>query len=125
VNNGDMIEIGSVDNPIPYYYIMDVLAFPTYREGFGNVVIEASSMGLPTIVADIPGLRDTTDDGVTGLRVMPKNAVALGEAILKLYNDRDLAKTYGENGQQRVAEYFANEIVWSKQLELYLTLCKS
>lgn len=109
----------------PVYMLGDVLILYSYREGFGNVAIEASSMGLPTIVADIPGLRDTTEDGVTGLRVAPKDTTKLSEAILTLYKNRDLAKTYGKNGQLRVAEHFANEIVWSKQLELYLTLCKS
>lgn len=109
----------------PVYMLGDALVLYSYREGFGNVAIEASSMGLPTIVADIPGLRDTTEDGVTGLRVSPRNETKLSEAILKLYHDRNLARTYGEQGQVRVAEYFANEIVWSRQLELYLTLCKS
>jgi glycosyltransferase involved in cell wall biosynthesis len=109
----------------PVYMLGDALVLYSYREGFGNVAIEASSMGLPTIVADIPGLRDTTEDCVTGLRVAPKDTTKLSEAILKLYKNRDLARIYGKNGQLRVAEHFANEVVWSKQLELYLTLCKS
>lgn len=109
----------------PIYMLGDVLLLYSYREGFGNVAIEASNMGLPTIVADIPGLRDTTEDGVTGLRVSPKNTTKLSEAILKLYNNRDLAEEYGRNGRKRVSQYFSNKTIWSKQLELYLELCKS
>src|SRR5690606_38495259 len=66
----------------PVYLLGDALVLYSYREGFGNVVIEASSMGLPTIVADIPGVRDTTDDNVTGLVVPPKNVPKLSEAII-------------------------------------------
>lgn len=124
-NHPNIHYLGKQIDVRPVYMLGDALILYSYREGFGNVAIEASSMGLPTIVADIPGLRDTTEDGVTGLRVVPKDAVKLSEAILKLYKDRALANTFGKNGQRRVAQYFANEIVWSKQLELYLTLCKS
>lgn len=108
----------------PVYALGNVLVLYSYREGFGNVVIEASSMGLPTIVADIPGLRDTTEDGETGLRVKPKDAVKLSESIIYLYKNRDLQKELGNKGRRRVEKYFKNEVVWSKQLELYNQLCK-
>jgi len=108
----------------PVYTLGNALVLYSYREGFGNVAIEASSMGIPTIVADIPGLRDTTEHEVTGLLVEPRNSGKLSNAIMKLYDDHELVKKLGENGQMRVAHYFSNEIVWSKQLELYLELCK-
>lgn len=109
----------------PVYLLGDTLVLYSYREGFGNVVIEASCMGLSTIVADIPGLRDTTEDGVTGLLVPSKNISKLSEAILYLNSNRSVNETYGKNGNKRVVEYFSNEIVWKKQLELYLNLCES
>ncbi|MDM1295931.1 glycosyltransferase family 4 protein [Sphingobacterium sp. N143] len=103
----------------PVYALGDALVLYSYREGFGNVVIEAASMGLPTVVADIPGLKDTTEDENTGLLVMPRSAIDLSNAILRLYNDKTTVKKYGENGRKRVVKYFSNEVVWSKQLELY------
>lgn len=109
----------------PVYALGNALVLYSYREGFGNVVIEASSMGLPTIVADIPGLRDTTEDGVTGLRVIPRNTSELTKTIFKLSKDRTLAIKYGKQGRSRVISNFTNELVWSKQLELYLSLWKS
>ena len=108
----------------PVYLLGNVLVLYSHREGFGNVVIEAASMGLPTIVADIPGLKDTTVDGETGLRVLPADAKKLCNAILRLYNDRELVNSYGAEGRARVTKYFSNEIVWSKQLDLYLKLCE-
>jgi len=103
----------------PVYALGDALVLYSYREGFGNVVIEAASMGLPTIVADIPGLRDTTEHRETGLLVKSRSAVDLSDAILSLYYNRDMAKEYGKRGRDRVFKHFANEVVWSKQKELY------
>lgn len=123
-NHSNIHYLGKQIDVRPVYALGDALVLYSYREGFGNVVIEAASMGLSTIVADIPGLKDTTEHGVTGLVVKPKNAANLSEAILKLYADRKLNEAYGTKGKIRVNKYFGNEIVWSKQLELYLELCK-
>lgn len=117
--------LGKQENVAPVYALGHALVLYSHREGFGNVVIEAASMGLPTIVADIPGLKDTTENDHTGLLVVPRDPVALSEAILKLYGNKEMAKKYGMQGRARVANYFSNEVVWSKQLELYLKLCKS
>ena len=60
---------------------MDVLMLPSYREGFGNAIIEAAAMGTPAIVSDIPGPIDAISEGVTGLKVPVKDAVALQRAM--------------------------------------------
>lgn len=108
----------------PIYSFGNALVLFSHREGFGNVVIEASSFGIPTIVADIPGLRDTTEHENTGLLVPAKDSKSLSHAILRLYNDREWAINLGQQGQNRVKKYFGNELVWSKQLETYISLCK-
>src|SRR5690606_34727020 len=69
--NENITYLGKQLDVRPVYAIGDALVLYSYREGFGNVVIEASSMKLPTIVADIPGLRDTTENGVTRLIINP------------------------------------------------------
>lgn len=103
----------------PVYSIGNALVLYSYREGFGNVVIEASCFNLPTIVADIPGLRDTTEHFYSGLTVSPKNANELAKAIMWLYNNKESAKELGENGRERAVNFFGNHVIWSKQLELY------
>lgn len=123
-NYANIHYIGKQIDVRPIYAFADALVLYSYREGFGNVVIEASSMKLPTIVSDIPGLRDTTIHKVTGLLVEPQNSVALSNSILQLYSDPSLRIKYGENGRKRILQYFSNEIVWSKQNELYKQLCK-
>lgn len=108
----------------PVYALGDALVLFSHREGFGNVVIEAASMNLPTIVADIPGLRDTTEHQHTGLIIEGMNAEKLSEGIMELYLNESYSKELGKNGRIRVEEYFKNEIVWSRQLDLYKSLCR-
>mgnify|MGYP003296106054 CR=1 FL=1 len=63
---------GWVDNTECYYAAMDVFVFPTYREGFGSVTIEAEAMGVPVVVSDVPGPQNAIIDGVTGYKVPSK-----------------------------------------------------
>ena len=67
-----------------YYAAIDVLILPSYREGFGNVVIEAGAVGTPAIVSHIPGPIDTIDPGVTALTVPVKDAKALADAMERM-----------------------------------------
>ena len=60
-----------------YYAAIDVLVLPSYREGFGNVVIEAGAVGTPAIVSRIPGPVDAIEEGVTAFTVEPANVVDL------------------------------------------------
>ena len=89
-----------------YYAMMDVLVLPSYREGFGNIVIEAQAMGLPVIVTDIPGPTDAMEPGVTGLTVPVKDADALRQAMEKLCADRALREEMGRRGRVFVEERF-------------------
>jgi glycosyltransferase involved in cell wall biosynthesis len=89
----------------------DVLCLPSYREGFGISVIEASAVTLPVIVSDIYGLRDAFDDGKTGLKCKPKDADSLYEVMKTLYNDKDLRVSLGNAGRERTKELYSMELV--------------
>ena len=67
-----------------YYAMIDVLILPSYREGFGNVVIEAAAMGTPAIVSEIPGPIDAVIPGETALVVAPKDVGALAAAMRRM-----------------------------------------
>lgn len=123
-DNENILYLGKQLDVRPLYSSSDLLILYSYREGFGNVVIESASFGVPTIVADIPGLRDTTVHMETGLVVKPRSVESLTEAIMYLYRNRVQAKMMGEKGKDRIHTFFANEIVWSAQLNLYKELCK-
>lgn len=85
-----------------YFAMIDVLVLPSYREGFGNVVIEAAAVGTPAIVSNIPGPIDTIDAGKTALVVNAKDTEALTEAMQQI-------QTMDYMGMGRNAEQFARE----------------
>ena len=67
-----------------YYPMLDVLVLPSYREGFGNVVIEAEAMGVPVIVSNIPGPMDAMKEGKTGFTFTCKDVFSLKETMQKI-----------------------------------------
>jgi glycosyltransferase involved in cell wall biosynthesis len=102
--------------------LYDVLILFSYREGFGNVCIEASAMELPIIVSDIPGLKDTVVDGKTGFLVESKNHKQLSQVMEKYIITDNLASSQGKMGRVRMESFFSSEFIWSLQYETY---CKA
>jgi glycosyltransferase involved in cell wall biosynthesis len=88
------------------YALMDVFALPSYRESFPRAPMEASAMGLPCVVTDIPGCREVVEHGRNGLLVPTGDASALAAAILELLSRPDLARQMGLAGRQKAAESF-------------------
>lgn len=73
--------VGNQKDVRPFYEQSDVLVFPSYREGFPNVVLEAGAMGLPSIVTDINGSREIVFDGVNGKVVPSRSESALFDTM--------------------------------------------
>ncbi|MBQ7357065.1 MAG: glycosyltransferase family 4 protein [Clostridia bacterium] len=84
LSDGRIIYTGQVSEVEKYFSAMDVLVFPSYREGFGNVVMEAGAMGTPAIISDIPGPIDAVIAGETALLVPPRDADALLLAMQRM-----------------------------------------
>lgn len=93
--------VGYVANPEEYVAAFDVFCLPSYREGFGNVVIEAAAMGIPAVGTRIVGLEDAIVEGVTGLLVPPKSAAELAGALARLLADDALRQRMGEAAATR------------------------
>lgn len=98
-----------------YYAAIDVLVLPSYREGFGNVVIEAGAVGTPAIVSNIPGPVDTIDEEKTALTVETKNADDLANKM-KYIREIDYV-TMGHNAAEFAKERFDSEKLCEKILE--------
>lgn len=81
VNDDNVIILDSKQEIEKYYAAMDVLILPSYREGFGNVVIEAAAMGTPAIVTDIPGPTDAIEYAKTGITVKTRSSEDLLEKM--------------------------------------------
>jgi len=75
--NKSIIHVGYQSDVRPYLTISDVLTFPSYREGFPNVVMQAGAMGLPSIVTDINGCNEIIENGLNGFAIPVKNVKAL------------------------------------------------
>ena len=102
----------------------DVYVLPSYREGFGMSVLEASCMKLPVICSDIYGMADTFVDGETGLKCKVRDDKTLYECMKKLYNDKDMRKKMGEAGRKRVEELFPKELVTGAWADFYKSVVK-
>jgi glycosyltransferase involved in cell wall biosynthesis len=102
-----------------YIFAMDILALPSYREGFGNVLIEASALEKPVVATDITGCRDAVIDNVTGFLVEPKNPISLRNALTQLINDSSKRREMGRNGGSWVRENFDRDLVWKRMIDVY------
>jgi glycosyltransferase involved in cell wall biosynthesis len=84
------------NNEIPQYIAcMDIFALPSYREGFGMVIVEAEAMGVPVVASNVPGPIDAVRHEETGLVVPVKNAGALAAALQILLLDSTKRAAYG------------------------------
>jgi glycosyltransferase involved in cell wall biosynthesis len=87
----------------------DLLCLPSYREGFGAVVIEAAAAGLPAIGSRIYGIVDAVQDGKTGLLFEAGNVGELRERLRLLLGDAALREHLGTAARARALEEFAEE----------------
>lgn len=98
---------------------MDLLVLPTYREGFGLVLIEAAALGVPTVASAVTGCVDAVVDGTTGLLVAPRDVDALVAALDLTMGDPALRAALGEAGRQWAVEAFDPEVIWTGLLAEY------
>ena len=103
----------------PYFSAADVFVFPSHREGFGNVALEASAMSLPVIAFDVVGSREAVEADRSGLLVEAFSVEGLFQAMVRLYESEELRRTLGSYGRRRVEHYFDSEVVWRRLLRFY------
>lgn len=114
--------VGYTDCPEKYMAIADVLCLPSYREGFGTVVIEAAAMGVPTLGTAIYGLTDAVVNGETGVLVPPRDYEMLTSEMIRLLGAPELLDRMGKSAYDRCLKYFDSDVVNDKVLEEYARL---
>lgn len=107
------------ENVSSYIAAMDIFVLASYREGFGNVLIEASAIERPVIATDIVGCHDAVIDGTTGILVEPRNPVSLEKALNELIENPSERTRMGQNGKQWVTENFDRNLVWNRLIKIY------
>jgi len=89
-SNSEIHSLGYQQDVRPYFSISQVLVFPSYREGFPNVVLQAGAMGLPSIVSNINGCNEIITDKLNGLLIPVKDDTAIYDAMLTVLENKDL-----------------------------------
>ncbi|MFD0799550.1 glycosyltransferase family 4 protein [Maribacter chungangensis] len=119
LNNHPKIKLlGWIKDVRPYLSISELMLFPSYREGFPNVVMQAGAMGIPVIATDINGCNEIIIPGKNGIIVPPKNTVRLEEAILNYLNG-DSQTFSAETCRKLIIERYDQKIIWKLLHEEY------
>jgi glycosyltransferase involved in cell wall biosynthesis len=117
-----LISVGYQQDVRPYFAISDCLVFPSYREGFPNVVMQAGAMELPSIVSDINGCNEIIVPGENGIIIPPKSELPLLEAMELLMEDEALRLRLKANSRSMIVERYEQRVVWEAILGEYQNL---
>ena len=117
--NPSIIAVGFQKDVRPYFAISNVLAFPSYREGFPNVVIQAGAMELPCIVSNINGCNEIIIEGENGLIIPPKQVDDLQKVMKQLIENTELYTHLKQNSRRIIEERYEQSVVWEALLREY------
>lgn len=106
-------------NPEHYMAMADIFCLPSYREGFGQVIIEAAAAGVPAVATKIYGITDAVADQATGLLYPAGDIEALGQALLRLIENPGYRRQLGEAAQARARSQFSSRQITDEMILLY------
>lgn len=115
--NKKVIYVGETLNPEKWFSMADILCLPSYREGFGSVVIEAGSCNLPTLGSNIYGITDAIVKDQTGFLHKVGSISDIKKKMLLVIKNRKLLKKYGKRARKRVEIKFEENLISEKFLE--------
>ncbi|MDC0143141.1 glycosyltransferase family 4 protein [Verrucomicrobia bacterium] len=112
--------LGRRDDVLEQIAASHMLVLPTYREGLPRVLLEAGLTRRAVVATDVPGCREVVVDGESGVLCAPRDAMALAEAIQRVFEDEDLRGRLAEGLRERVEEKFADSVVNPRWWNLYV-----
>ena len=122
--NPNIISVGWQTDVRPFFHASDALVFPSYREGFPNVVMQAGAMGLASIVTDINGCNEIVEEDNNGVIIQPQDTESLLKAMTNFVENPDLAKKMSKNAREAITSRYERLFVWEKLHEEYKQLLK-
>jgi glycosyltransferase involved in cell wall biosynthesis len=122
--NKNILSVGYQNDVRPYFSISSALIFPSYREGFPNVVLQAGAMNLPSIVSNINGCNEIIIANKNGLIIPVKNEEAIYNAMKELATNSSLFNELKNNSRQMITSRYDQKLVWEAILSEYRTFKK-
>ena len=118
-----IISVGYQNDVRPYLAVSDCLVFPSYREGFPNVVMQAGAMELPSIVSDINGCNEIIIDTKNGLIIPAKSEQKLLEAMQCMMEEEEVRLRMKQNARPMIVDRYEQKVVWEAILKEYGEFC--
>lgn len=120
--NKHILSVGFQEDVRPFLSACHVLVHPSYREGFPNVILQASSMNLPSIVTNINGSNEIIEHNTNGLIVPVKDISSLKNAMEILIENPEKRLKMSKNCRPQIKKYYEREFVWNELLKFYNNL---
>lgn len=118
--NKAILSVGYQNDIRPFLAISHILTFPSYREGFPNVVLQAGAMGLPCIVTDISGSNEIIKNTVNGRIIPVKNERVLYDEMEHFIRDKDYRDSFNRSEcREIILNKYEQKIIWHALLEKY------
>ncbi|MBL7886959.1 MAG: glycosyltransferase family 4 protein [Flavobacterium sp.] len=117
--NPSIISVGYQKDVRPYFAISNTLVFPSYREGFPNVVMQAGAMNLPSIVSNINGCNEIVIEGENGTIIPVKDQNALYNAMKSITQNNSTIQKYTQNARHLIVSRYEQKVVWDAILKEY------
>ena len=124
-HNSKIISTGYQDEVRDYFALANVLVFPSYREGFPNVVLQAGAMGLPSIVSNINGCNEIIINNYNGIIIPIKNEITIFDAMQLLLEDEMIYHSLQTNARLSIENRYNQQLVWKALLEEYKILTQN
>lgn len=123
INESNVIKFVGFQTDIrPFLAIADALVFPSYREGFPNVVMQAGAMGLPSIVTDINGCNEIIIQDKNGVIIPSHDNNALYKAMCIFIENRKEVQKMADNARDLITSRYEQKDVWRALLAEYKSL---
>jgi glycosyltransferase involved in cell wall biosynthesis len=123
-DNQKIFTTGYQEDVRPYFAISNALAFPSYREGFPNVVMQAGAMNLPAIVSDINGCNEIVVEGINGVIISVKDVSVLVTAMELFIGNKTYTQRLSANARKEICKYYERYEFWQILLKEYKSLEK-